>query len=40
MNFILERLHGKTMYEISKMKIPDEKMNYLRKLLYYVEDEK
>jgi len=40
MNFILERLHGKTMYEISKMKIPDEKMNHLRKLLYYAEDEK
>lgn len=34
MNFILERLHGTTMYEISKMKIPDEKMNYLRKLLF------
>jgi hypothetical protein len=39
MNFILERLHGKTMYEISQMKIPDEKMNYLRKLLYYIEDD-
>jgi hypothetical protein len=35
MNFILERVHGKSMYEISKMKIPDEKMNYLRQLLYY-----
>ena len=34
MNFILERLHGKSMYDISKMKIPDEKMNYLRKILY------
>ena len=34
MNFILERLHGKTMYEVSKMKIPDEKMVYLRSLLY------
>ncbi len=34
MNFILERLHGKTMYDISNMRIPDEKMNYLRKLLY------
>ena len=34
MNFILERLHGTTMYEISKMEIPDADMNYLRKLLY------
>jgi Ulp1 family protease len=34
MNFILERLHGTTMYDISKMSIPDEKMNYLRKILY------
>ena len=34
MNFILERLHGTTMYDISKMKIPDAEMNYLRKLLY------
>ena len=34
MNFILERLHGKSMYDISKMSIPDKKMNYLRKLLY------
>jgi hypothetical protein len=34
MNFILERLHGKTMYDISKMDIPDAKMIYLRKLLY------
>jgi hypothetical protein len=34
MNFVLERLHGTSMYDISKMKIPDEKMNYLRKLLY------
>jgi hypothetical protein len=34
MNFILERLHGKNMYEISQMKILDENMNYLRKLLY------
>ena len=37
MNFILERLHGTTMYEISKMDIPDEKMNYLRQLLYNTE---
>lgn len=36
MNFILERMHGTSMYEISKMKIPDEKMNYLRKLLYNI----
>jgi len=34
MNFILERIHGTTMYEISQMKLPDEKLNYLRKLLY------
>jgi len=34
MNFILERLHGTTMYEISKMSIPDAKMNHLRKFLY------
>ena len=34
MNFILERLHGKTMYDITKMEIPDSKMTYLRKLLY------
>lgn len=34
MNFILERIHGTTMYQISNMEIPDEKMNYLRKLLY------
>jgi hypothetical protein len=36
MNFILERLHGKSMYEISQMKIPDEKMNYLRTILYHM----
>lgn len=34
MNFILERLYGSTMYDITKMNIPDEKMNYLRQLLY------
>ena len=34
MNFILERLHGKSMYEISQMNIPDSQMTYLRKLLY------
>jgi hypothetical protein len=37
MNFILERLHGTTMFQISQMSIPDEKMNYLRKILYYIE---
>jgi hypothetical protein len=37
MNFILERLHGTTMYDISQMDIPDEKMNYLRQLLYNTE---
>lgn len=37
MNFILERLHGTTMYDISKMEIPDAQMNYLRKLLYNME---
>jgi Ulp1 family protease len=34
MNFILERLHGTTMYEISNMAIPDSKMTHLRNLLY------
>ena len=34
MNFILERLYGSTMYDITKMNIPDEKMTYLRQLLY------
>jgi hypothetical protein len=34
MNFLLERLHGSSMYDISKMSIPDEKMNHLRKILY------
>jgi hypothetical protein len=33
-NFILERLHGTTMYDISQSDIPDNKMLYLRKLLY------
>ena len=36
MNFILERLHGRTMYEISQVDIPDSEMTYLRKLLYNV----
>ncbi len=34
MNFILERLNGTSMYEISKMKILDKDMNYLRQILY------
>ena len=34
MNFILERLYGSTMYDITKMDIPDAKMTYLRQLLY------
>jgi hypothetical protein len=34
MNFILERLHGSSMYDISQMDIPDKKMIYLRQLLY------
>ena len=34
MNFILERLHGTTMYDITEMKIPDSEMTHLRKLLY------
>jgi hypothetical protein len=34
MNFILERINGKTMYDLTKVKIPDENMNYLRNLLY------
>ena len=34
MNFILERLHGNTMYDISTRKISDESMNNLRKILY------
>ena len=38
MNFILERLHGKTMYEISRMRIPDQEMNYLRRILYLHEE--
>jgi len=34
MNFILERLHGATMYDISNVAIPDSEMNHLRSLLY------
>jgi hypothetical protein len=40
MNFILERLHGTSMYEISKMNILSSEMNYLRKVLYMMEDNK
>jgi len=40
MNFILERLHNTNMYQISNMYIPDEKMNYLRKLLYDTSEHK
>ncbi len=38
MNFILERLHGGSMYDISKRDIPDKDMTYLRKVLYYLDD--
>ena len=34
MNFILERLHGTSMYDISNMAIPDAQMTHLRSLLY------
>lgn len=34
MNFILERLHGATMYDMSKVDLPDKNMTHLRKLLY------
>jgi len=34
MNFILERISGKTMYDLSQVNIPDEHMNNLRKILY------
>ena len=34
MNFILERLNGVSMYDISQRKISDENMNKLRELLY------
>ena len=34
MNFILERLYGNTMYNISSRKISDKSMNELRKKLY------
>lgn len=36
MNFILERLNKTEMHEITKMKILDKDMNYLRQVLYYV----
>lgn len=38
MNFILERLNGTSMYEISKMDILDKDMNYLRNILYTITD--
>ena len=34
MNFILERIHGTTMYDLTNLDIPDENMNYLRNVLY------
>ena len=34
MNFILERLSGSTMYDISQMELPDGDLNNLRKVLY------
>ena len=34
MNFILERLHGATMYDISQTDLPDKNMTHLRKLLF------
>jgi hypothetical protein len=36
MNFILERLNGTSMYEISQMDILDKDMNYLRNILYTI----
>ena len=36
-NFLLERIYGNTMYEISKRKISDESMNNLRKKLFNME---
>tara|TARA_B110000037_G_scaffold183639_1_gene211971 strand:- start:339 stop:1172 length:834 start_codon:yes stop_codon:yes gene_type:complete len=35
MNFLLQRLENKSMYEISKANYTDEKMNKLRKVFYY-----
>lgn len=41
MNFLLERLNGTSMYDISKMNILDKEMENLRKVLYlYEENEK
>ena len=37
MNFLLERLYGTTMFDISQMTIKDEDMNRLRQFLYYIE---
>ena len=36
MNFILERVNGATMYDISSSPIPDEHMINLRKLFYNI----
>jgi hypothetical protein len=38
MNFLLERLGGTTMYDISQMDILDKDMNYLRQILYTMKD--
>ncbi len=41
MNFLLERLNGTSMYEISQINILDKEMENLRKVLYlYEENEK
>ena len=37
MNFLLERLNGTSMYEITKMDILDKDMNYLRTVLYTID---
>ena len=34
MNFIIERLKGKTLKDINKKRIPDELMNEMRNILY------
>ncbi len=40
MNFILERLNGTSMKEIAEMDILDKDMNYLRDILYTVDEKK
>ena len=40
MHFILERLHGTSMYQMSQETISDEKMNALRKILYNTQTNK